>query len=560
MQTARRLYLYLLAGIGLGVLVSGVSLLLTTLFQSLGLGSGEVLAGDQAVRERLTLATAMSAVSLPVWLIHWFVAERSLRPGHPDADVERSSDVRGLYFALVLGGLLIAMFGSATSLIEVTVHSIAGGEASFRDPAGNLGLLLAAGLAWVYHISIRQRDWRAGPIVEAGAFLPRVYLYLATFAGLFVMLFGVADLLSLLVRLLIGDSEPVFGATEPWWSYALASSVARILVGGATWIGHWWYAGRLVRDASARGASERRSRVRFGFFVAVVVVSAAAVIGYLGQAISGLLDAAFGVLDGGSRLLPELVAGLVAATLFAVAWRIHAGWLREAASGAEGPGVSAGTRLVAYPTAAVGLAFGAVGIARLIGLLLESLFGGDRVFAGGATTLEVLADFLPYAILGVAAWTWQWSTVTRARAERPLEEGASTVRRATLLIVLAVSILAGVAALGVILYRLFGALFGVEIEGEAISDLSTPLGTLAVAAVVAVYHGQLLRADGSARDAAEVAEAADAAATPVPVREVPMILSVPSGADPAALEAVRRAMEAQLPDGYRLRDDDRRLS
>jgi hypothetical protein len=118
MQTARRLYLYLLAGIGLGVLVSGISLLLTTLFQAIGLGGGDPFAGEQAVRERLTRATAMSAVALPVWLIHWFLAERGVRPGHPDADVERSSAVRGLYFALVLGALLVAMFVSAGSLVE----------------------------------------------------------------------------------------------------------------------------------------------------------------------------------------------------------------------------------------------------------------------------------------------------------------------------------------------------------------------------------------------------------------------------------------------------------
>ena len=70
----------------------------------LHLDAGEVLSGEQAVRERLTLATAMSAVALPVWLIHWFLAERGVRPGRPEADVERSSAVRGLYFALVREG------------------------------------------------------------------------------------------------------------------------------------------------------------------------------------------------------------------------------------------------------------------------------------------------------------------------------------------------------------------------------------------------------------------------------------------------------------------------
>ena len=557
MQTARRLYLYLLSGIGLGVLVAGASLLLTTLFQSLGLGDAQVISGEQAVRERLTLATAMSAVSLPVWLIHWFVAERAVRPGQPDADRERSADIRGLYFALVLAGLLIAMFGSATALIEWTILSIIGDEPGFADPAGNIGLLIAAGLAWGYHVRVRGRDWRAGPIVDAGAFLPRAYVYVAAFAGLFIMLFGLADLLGLVARIVIGQGEPTFGSGGPWWSFALASSVARILVGGATWIGHWWYIGRLVDDEPGRGAAERRSLVRFGFFVAVVIVSAAATIGYLGEAISVVLEAAFGTLDDGGRLLPDLAMAVAAAALFGMAWRTHATWLRGAATGPDGPGEASAMRLVAYPTALVGLAFGAVGVARLIGLTLESLFGGSRVLAGGETTVEVLADFLPYALLGAAAWVWQWLRISRARTAHPIDEGASTVRRATLLIVLAVSILAGIAALGVILYRLFGALFGVEVPGDAVTDLSTPLGTLLVAAAVAAYHGQLLRADGAVREQVSEAEVARA---PVLRRELPMILVAPADADPEALERVRRAMAAQLPEGYRLRDDDRRLS
>ena len=38
MQTARRLYVYLLSGISLGALVIGITMLLTVLFEALGLG------------------------------------------------------------------------------------------------------------------------------------------------------------------------------------------------------------------------------------------------------------------------------------------------------------------------------------------------------------------------------------------------------------------------------------------------------------------------------------------------------------------------------------------
>jgi hypothetical protein len=556
MQTARRLYLYLLAGIGLGVLVAGVSLLLTTLFQALGLDAGYELSGGQAVRERLTLATAMSAVALPVWLIHWFLAERGVRPGRPDADVERSSAMRGLYFALVLGGLLIAMFASASALVEYAVQSLVGDAPEFRDPAGDLGRLLATSAAWGYHLRVRIRDWRIGSISGAGAWLPRAYLYLATFAGLFLLLFGIADLLSLVSRLLIGAPDPTFDSGQEWWSYPLATALSRILVGGAAWIGHWWYANRLWADTSERGAIERPASLRFVYFVAVLVVASASSIGFLGQGLSGVLDAAFGRLDNDNRVIAELIATLLAATLFAIAWRIHAGWLRGAAAEPGGPGHLVGERLVTYPTAIVGLAFGAVGIGRLLGELFETLFGGGQVVVGGQLALEIVADFVPYGLLGIGVWLWQWSRVTRARRADPIGEGASTVRRAALLLVLAVSVLAGVAALGTILYQLFGTLFGVDPQG----DLGVPLGALITALAVAAYHGQLLRHDAGAREAVAVAEPSTvgAPATTTP-DELPLVLVAPTGTDPAELTRVRRAMEEQLPDGYRLRDD-RRMS
>lgn len=549
MQTARRIYLYLLAGIGLAVLVAGISLLLSTLFQALGMGGGDVFSGEQAVRERLTRATAMSAVALPVWLIHWFVAERGVRPGRPGADVERGSAVRGLFFALVLGGLLIAMLASAGSLVEYLVQALAGDAPQFREPAGDLGLLITAAVAWGYHLRVRLRDWRIGPIAGAGAWLPRTYLYVATFAGLFLLLFGIADLLSLVSRLLAGTPDSVFDSGPAWWSFPLASALSRILVGGATWAGHWWYARRLWADASERGAIERPARLRFAYHVAVLVVAAAAAIGFLGQGLSGVLDAAFGTLDDDDRVMVELAAMILSAAMFAIAWWVHAAWLRAAATEPGGPGGSTAERLVAYPTAIVGLAFGAVGAGRLLGQLLDALFGGGRVIAGGDVTLAVVADFVPYALLGIGTWIWQWSQVSRAHRADPIAEGASTVRRAALLFVLAVAVLAGVAALGTVLYQLFGALFGVDAQG----NLAVPLGALLAAGAVAAYHGQLLRADAGARDAV----ASTTPATEARILELPMVLVAPEGGDPADLVRVRRALEEGLPEGYRLRDDRR---
>ena len=560
MQTARRLYVYLLAGIGLGVLVSGISLLLTTVLEAVGIGGGAVLSGEQATRERLTLATAMTAVSLPVWLIHWFLAERSVHPDRAAADVERSSAMRGLYFALVLGGLLIAAFVTLDSLITDAVLALLGEDVAFATHAGDIGLFVTAAAAWGYHLAIRLRDWRRGPIHGAGAWLPRAYLYVATFVGLFVMLFGLAQLLGLVARLALGDGAEPFDSSASWWALPLASALSPVIAGGATWLGHWWYASRLWADPGYRGTIERPARLRFAGFVVVLVVSAASALGFGGEVGRLVLGALLGVTDadpGAGGLLPDLVAAGAAAVLFAGTWWLHAGWLRRAADDPEAAGVVPRVdRLIAYPTALVGLAFGAVGIARLLGLVLDLLLGGGRVLSSGETSERVFAQFVPYAVLGIGTWLWHWSTIRRAVAADPAAEAASTVRRGALLLTLAVSLLAGVASLGVVLYRLFGTLFGLEVPGDVTSQLSLPLGTLAVTVAVAVIHGRLLRADASVRgEDAEPAAVVAAAAAP----EVSLRLVGPAGTEPGTLAGVADALRAQLPEGFELRDD-RRMS
>ena len=134
MQTARRLYLYLLSGIGLGVLVSGLSMLLTVLLEQLGLGPrGELgFGGDDPVRQQLTLASALTVVALPVWLLHWRAVERSVAHDRPDAALERTSGVRGLYFAIALGALLLV---AATGLASPAATSSTSAASATGLPA-----------------------------------------------------------------------------------------------------------------------------------------------------------------------------------------------------------------------------------------------------------------------------------------------------------------------------------------------------------------------------------------------------------------------------------------
>ncbi len=90
MQTVRRLYLYLMSGISLGVLLVGLIILLSTVFHAAGLGPGRV-SGGEPDRQALSLAAALIVVGLLVWAVHWLLVERSLRPDNPRHDEERAA-------------------------------------------------------------------------------------------------------------------------------------------------------------------------------------------------------------------------------------------------------------------------------------------------------------------------------------------------------------------------------------------------------------------------------------------------------------------------------------
>ena len=342
-------------------------------------------------------------------------------------------------------------------------------------------------------------------------------------------------------------TEPEFvdPSAARWWEYPLTSAMTGIIVGGGIWLGHAWYAGRLVRDPGWRGDSERPARLRMAYFVAVILATAAGTLYQLGEGVGAAISAVAGAATQESAAA-AIVLPLLGAVPLAIAWWLHLGAMRaEALASGDEDRVDTEARLELYPMAVVGLGFAAVGAAWLIGALVDTLFGGGRVLSGSDFVRDQVARYAPFAVLGVVLWIWAWGRVTARVAADPTGEAASTTRRATLLIVLAVSVIAGVIAAAVMLYRLFGSVFDVEQGGNPISELSLPIGILLVASVVAAYHATQLRRDQSLRVAAAPVEPAPA----TPVRSVELRLSGPADGDPAAVVA---GLRAQLPPGFEL--------
>jgi hypothetical protein len=570
MQAARRLYVYLLSGVSLGFVLFGLQSLVRVLLETFGLRA-DVLSGQLDASQQLSGALALLGVGTPVWLLHWWFAERSVRPERDPSDAERQSALRALYFALVLAILLaISVFAVSDLVFGLLADLLPAPDTYYGStPAAALATALVGGLAWGYHALLRRRDMSAGELHRAAVWLPRAYLYGAAFGGAVWSWTSLVPLIDAAVRTAVGESVA---------PYAWIGSVGPTIVGSAIWVGHAWYASRLRSDPGWRGASERAARLRLGYLVALIVVGVTGTIALVSAALEPALAALLGAGRPPDQIVPAMATGAIAALPFALGgWWLHARTLRREATvevDADRPGLA--WRLEHVAVGLTGLAFAAAGSARLITITLDAALGAHPEFS---SPVSELALDLPLAILGAAVWIWAWAPMERRHQVFPKAEAASTVRRAGLLVVLAVAVIAGLSSLALILYRLFGFLLGAGLSGDAVGELSTPAGILLVALVAGLYHGLALRRDlalalppkpGTGVAAPEAATAApEAAATapePIPAEEaeweseggpvlppgIPLTLRGPDGSD---LEAALKAARDALPEGYRLERD-----
>jgi len=543
MDLVRRIYLYAMSAVALGVLAFGLQALLTVLLHAIGL-RGSLISGEfDGDRQALSLAISLVGVGLPVWAVHWFLVERGLRGTGPGSESERSSALRALYLSGVLAVLLLigalAVADVIRFLLERLLPNI---DVYYADPASSLASLIVMAAGWVLHAWTRRRDLARGELRGAAVWWPRAYRYGVTFVGLAFFVEGIGALLALGVDALTGSGQdPSFPEA---YTFRLAQALPNVLIGLVAWASHAWASDRLASGSGWHAASERASRFRLAYWPLVVGVAAIAALGHAAEALRPFIALLIGAdpTDFADRGLTVVIAGAAGAALpWLGAWWLHRRWAQVAASASGETGRAAlADRLERHFVAGVGLAFGAVGVGWVAGLAIDVLFGGNRAF-GHAWRFE-LGQFLAFAVMGLPLWTWNWTRLTARRTADPTGEAGSAVRRTYLLLAVGAAILSTLGSLAIVLYRLVSTLLGAGLGGNAVSELSTPLGALAVAAAVVVYHGLALRSDQAIR-APEAASAAPAIGA-VPVAAVP---DGPSTAAAPGELAVRRTLVLTAP-------------
>jgi Domain of unknown function (DUF5671) len=523
-MTLRRLYLYLVSAVSLGLLAAGLALLGNTVLLF-------IFNDPSAQNSRTQLAgfTAMTAVALPVWAIHfWFARRYAIRDPY-----ERASAIRRLYiyWACLASaiGALIALAIAAGDLLRPLVDvcpftgyaplAAKGGPIFTSCPASQdwettsmAGWVAAVFLViWAFHFWVAARDRAAVGETGASATLRRWYMYVALLVGLLVMLSGASSLVQVLW--LKAVSSPLSN------SYFIGDAAGLLIAGLIVWGFH----ARTV--AQSLVADDRHSTLRaLQGFIALAVSIAIALFG-ASQILYYALARALGVDNpggAGNDILGALASPASLLVVYGIAWYLMRRRLARDAQTQEGDRQANIRRLYTNLASLVSLGAWAIGAGGLLWTLAEQVEAPIIGVTVGDWKNPV-SLWLTLLVVGAAVWLANWRQAPWA-ADRHALPRRLYVWAALLASVLAV-LGAGVGMLAAVLSQVFSA--RPTLADTANLNFGRYLAVIIVAAGVGFYHWRVLRADAATR-----APKAVEPVPPVAAAAVAVVLPASEVADP----------------------------
>lgn len=507
MQTIRRLYLYAVAFVSLETVLWGAIGLLRSFF------SGETIEGDVI---RLAQALSLLLVGVPVFALHWWLAQRSALK-NPE---ERSNAVRAVF---LYATLLATMLPVAQNVLAILNRSLAvlldmnferlmvGADQSISD---NLVAIVVNGLVALYFVFILRADWRIPPTGNAYMVTRRIYRLTWVLYGTSLSMLGLQQIL--LYSLRVWEESGI--RTQA----LLPNGIALLLV-GLPIIGVAWYAVKIGLAAS----EERFSLVRLvGLYLAVIFTATLSLL-TLALSLVEVFDFALGSSSQLSSMLYDLAGPFSVAVPFTIMWILAARELREAREmvaetskdedirpadleATDQPSVRelndrlAETiqplmlgmwRLYYYLLALYGLIAIFVGLyfslQTLINVFLQSNFNWEDA------ARSELSGALAALVVGLPLWLITWRSMQHDSAqpgERGEQARRSLFRRGFLFLVLFACVIGIMFSAGALLYQFILAWLGDPAQ-EMQALVANHLKTIILFAIFGFYHWRILRRD-----------------------------------------------------------------
>jgi hypothetical protein len=476
MSSPRRVWLYLIALISLGIFAAGMGQLLNLLFDVTIIGSSLTQVGGTTFHEQqLSLGLAMTVIGGPLWFFFWRAVQRRVKGN----EMEIGAAIRKLFLNLIL---IVTAFIMITSASDFLRWLLAGAQVADFSPSV-LAMVIVAGIIWIYHWRISERESHPSSIAKT---FRRWYVYILAAFGLIWLTLGIVLLINnAVVHLPVWANTLVRGQ---FWNDTAQMSIAQILLGGLVWYFHWFHTARGDFDSTLRQVYFYLLTIAGG---AIMTLTASTILIYRffmwvfrGAPVSN--SPQFQFLG---WAVPTIIVGLAI-------WGYHRRLAQEEAGRVQEKRQSA-QRVYFYLMSFLGLGTLVAGLSMLFGIFV------DLIINAAGTSLTVTTGWwrtqlslcLALLIVGVPLWLYYWNSILKRVQIGGISEGRAISRRIFVYVIVGTSIVLLAADLVNIIYQILnGALqnnFGINV----LRNSKWSLQTLIVAAPLLWYHWQVLRAD-----------------------------------------------------------------
>lgn len=478
MKTIRRIYIYAVALISMELILWGIIDLARTLFST-----------SFSSASQLSQALALTLVGVPVFGIHWWLAQRSAAQD----EEERHSLLRALFLYAALLALLIPVIQNLLAFVNRVLlklfdlpisNALIGGYQSLSD---NIIAILLNTLIAAYFLHILRADWAEVEDQKGLTLMRRIYRYLWVLYALGISIFGSNFLLRYLVSLLAG-----FRSDDVYFNKMLANGLALLLVGIPLWVWAW----KVVQD-SLNTPAERASLLRLGLLYLLSLSGVLFVLSASGIVVQNLLLLLLGDLRTFASFIEEINEPLAVAIPLGVVWAYYGHWLnRDLDILPSAPRRAALRRLYRYILAFIGLGAIFIGLAMLLSFIIDIF---SKIDLWGSAMESRLSGALATLIIGLPLWLKYWRQV-QGSALASGEEGEHARRSLIRKTYLYLAVFAGVVGGMIVAVQFFSLLLNALLgspPNNFTQRLLNALQLLILFSGLLAYHWQSLRRDGS---------------------------------------------------------------
>jgi hypothetical protein len=477
MRTIRRLYFYAVTFISLEVVLWGLIGLLRSIITPAGSGGNANLLAE---------ALALILVGMPVFGLHWWVAQRDARR---EMD-EHASGIRAVFLYAVGLSTLIPVIqnflaGINRLFLEAShlsrLAAVVGSQQTWSD---NLIALLMNALIASYFVSVLLADWKEIKSKDIFINVRRLARYVWVVYGLVLTVAGVQQILTFILQI----PPSTFGALL---RANFINGLSLTLVGTPVWVWAW----KTVQD-SLNVPVDRESLLRLGLLYAlslggvITVLSAGGIVLYL------VLRQVLGEQMSFQTFIQHVSAPLSIGIPLAGVWGYYGEWLtRSMGEVADAPRRSGMRRLYSYILSVIGLGATFIGLRMILSFVLDTLTG-SQVW-GGTMRLSLTAALATLG-MGLPLWLLSWrpmQTEALAAGDGGDHARRSLVRKTYLYLALFASVIGGMISAGSLVYLLLKVLLGGDASNVLQGSLKA-LETLALFVLLGAYHGLTLGRDG----------------------------------------------------------------